>query len=198
MNPPWLVLPLQQPITPWDSCISSLLRARPTDACLSAPADRWILQVTSQHREACWDTWLFFCASRLPKFAFITHQAGHGEGLREEEGSAVWRRGGLWELYGGARALRGWKNNSVGYWAQGYSSSRRWVGRRKRVCLIPKPRYGCNILNILITPLPKIPHFRQILRRNCMYPLQRKQTQNAHRVKGGWTRWWRKWEKCWI
>lgn len=140
MNPPWLVLPLQQPITLWDSCISSLLKARPTDACLASPADRWILQVTSQHTEACWDTWLFFCASRLPKFAFITHQAGHGEGLREEEGSAVWRRGGLWELYGGARALRGWKNNSVGYWAQGYSSSLRWVGRRKRVSSIPKPR----------------------------------------------------------
>lgn len=75
-EPPWLVLPLQQPITLWDSCISSLLSARPTDARLAAPVDRWILQVTSQHREACWDTWLFFCASRLPKFAFITHQKG--------------------------------------------------------------------------------------------------------------------------
>lgn len=75
-EPPWLVLPMQQPITLWDSCISSLLSARPTDACLAAPVDRWILQVTSQHREACWDTWLFFCASRLPKFAFITHQKG--------------------------------------------------------------------------------------------------------------------------
>lgn len=75
-EPPWLVLPMQQPITLWDSCISSLLSACPTDACLAAPVDRWILQVTSQHREACWDTWLFFCASRLPKFAFITHQKG--------------------------------------------------------------------------------------------------------------------------
>lgn len=80
---------------------ASLLSARPTDACLAAPADRWILQVTSQHREACWDTWLFFRASRLPKFAFITHQARHGEVLREEEESAVWHRGGLWELWGG-------------------------------------------------------------------------------------------------
>lgn len=73
----------------------------PTDACLAAPADRWILQVASQHREACWDTWLFFCASRLTKFAFIMHQAGHEEGLKEEEVNAVWRRGGLWELWGG-------------------------------------------------------------------------------------------------
>jgi len=43
------------------------------------------------------------------------HQARHGEGLKEEKVSAVCRRGGLWELYGGPRALRGWKNNSVGY-----------------------------------------------------------------------------------
>ncbi len=112
MNPPWLVPPAAA-ANHTVRQLQSLLSTRPTDACLAAPADRWILQVTSQHREACLDTWLFFRASRLPKFC-IHYASGRAwrsaqRRRRERSGGTVVDCGAL----RGARALRGWKNNSV-------------------------------------------------------------------------------------